>query len=222
MEITYLASGILRYWLALLPDGVRAHRRSVCWPDLRSPHTHLGSLTASPVRCFTARLAGQHLGVTAGYFSQMKTCLHPETELRYRIVSNGARQIVFQCKCCGKATSNALKQTDYSADQLAKLPAWDEKIAERFWTGQRDNASTQRATEADERRAKYKEYLRSPQWLYKREQVLDRDNHLCQGCRNEAASQVHHLTYAHIFDELLFELTSVCERCHGKCHEKQP
>jgi 5-methylcytosine-specific restriction endonuclease McrA len=60
----------------------------------------------------------------------------------------------------------------------------------------------------------YSPYLNSREWKDKRELVLKRDNYLCQSCLNSRATQVHHLTYKHVFNEPLFELTSVCKECH--------
>lgn len=64
--------------------------------------------------------------------------------------------------------------------------------------------------------SKYEKYLNSSVWKSKRERVLRRDNYLCQACLQKDATEVHHLTYKHVFDEPLFELTSVCKNCHEK------
>jgi 5-methylcytosine-specific restriction endonuclease McrA len=65
----------------------------------------------------------------------------------------------------------------------------------------------------------YDKYLQSPYWLNRREKVLRRANGICEGCLTRPATMVHHLTYEHIGDELLFELRAICGRCHEKCHE---
>jgi hypothetical protein len=31
---------------------------------------------------------------------------------------------------------------------------------------------------------------------------------------------VHHLTYAHVFNEFLFELMAVCDECHDRLHRE--
>jgi hypothetical protein len=48
--------------------------------------------------------------------------------------------------------------------------------------------------EADRREA-YRAYLRSEAWQEKRELVLARDHHWCQGCFKRPATHVHHLRY---------------------------
>ena len=68
---------------------------------------------------------------------------------------------------------------------------------------------------------KYKQYLNSELWKFKRKKVLERDNYLCQACLTNKADEVHHLTYDNCYDEPLFELISVCKRCHQKIESKK-
>lgn len=65
---------------------------------------------------------------------------------------------------------------------------------------------------------KYNAYLRSPEWKKKRDAVFQRDGGICQGCLEEPIENVHHTTYANLFDELLFQLIGLCETCHRKIH----
>jgi 5-methylcytosine-specific restriction endonuclease McrA len=67
----------------------------------------------------------------------------------------------------------------------------------------------------------YDEYLASPAWAAKRTLVLGRDKWFCQGCRAARASQVHHLSYSHVGDELLWELVAVCDACHARAHAER-
>jgi len=129
---------------------------------------------------------------------------------------------MYQCIRCGSATTSALKQSEFSTDVLASLEPWDDALQKRYWDDLREKERIAREGETAEelaaKREKYHEYLKSSAWLHKRELVLERDNYVCQGCRDARATQVHHLTYAHIFNELLFELTSLCGDCHDRCH----
>ncbi len=61
---------------------------------------------------------------------------------------------------------------------------------------------------------KYIPYLKSKEWKAKRLLVLKRDNYLCQACLKSKATEVHHLTYKHVFNEPCFELVSICNPCH--------
>jgi 5-methylcytosine-specific restriction endonuclease McrA len=67
----------------------------------------------------------------------------------------------------------------------------------------------------------HSEYLQTSKWKAIRQKVFIRDNFICQGCLEAPASEVHHLTYDHWKDELMFELISVCYNCHhNKIHKK--
>jgi 5-methylcytosine-specific restriction endonuclease McrA len=95
-----------------------------------------------------------------------------------------------------------------------KRKEWKGKSAQ--WERQRQADELRRAQENAEWWQKYNNYLRSAKWLDKREKVLIRDGYRCQACLNAKATQVHHLTYKHAFDEPLFDLRSVCTPCHDK------
>ncbi len=64
----------------------------------------------------------------------------------------------------------------------------------------------------------YAEYLASQEWWDRRTLVLERSNGLCEGCREAEAVDVHHLSYAHITQEFLFELVALCAPCHERIH----
>lgn len=64
----------------------------------------------------------------------------------------------------------------------------------------------------------YDEYIKSPEWYAKRKLVLERDKFLCQRCKVNKAVHVHHITYANIGNEYLYELVSVCWHCHKLIH----
>jgi hypothetical protein len=64
----------------------------------------------------------------------------------------------------------------------------------------------------------YDEYLESPEWDERRSRVLSRARGVCEGCRKEPATQVHHLTYERVGREMLFDLAAVCRDCHDCIH----
>lgn len=68
----------------------------------------------------------------------------------------------------------------------------------------------------------FKEYYLSKEWAEKRNLVLKRDNNICQACLIASATDVHHLTYLHFKNEFLFELISVCKKCHEEIHKGEP
>lgn len=78
---------------------------------------------------------------------------------------------------------------------------------------------TQRQTqEADARRSFYESHLRSPKWALIRRGVMERSRGICEGCGFAQATQVHHLTYDRLGDEMLFDLVAICSPCHRKVH----
>lgn len=64
----------------------------------------------------------------------------------------------------------------------------------------------------------YAAYLRSAAWSAIRAKVIRRAKGLCEGCGEARASDVHHLTYAHVGAEFLFELVALCRACHVRWH----
>jgi 5-methylcytosine-specific restriction endonuclease McrA len=71
-----------------------------------------------------------------------------------------------------------------------------------------------------QRKEAYDRYLRSPQWQGKKFDVFRRDGYICQICKSNPASQVHHLTYERFGDEPLDDLQAVCKPCHKEHHNK--
>jgi 5-methylcytosine-specific restriction endonuclease McrA len=64
----------------------------------------------------------------------------------------------------------------------------------------------------------YSEYLNSAEWQLVRAKVMARCRGFCEGCGEARATQVHHLTYAHVGEEFLFELVGLCDACHDRIH----
>jgi len=157
-------------------------------------------------------------------------CEHPTTELRQRTYSNGSTHYVDQCLRCGaqlqsyKHDSNEVAQ----AKLRGVIPDYDEELRDKFTELASANYREQVACYREEREDAdltwwqwYNEYLKSPKWSVKRTAVLRRDQHICQGCRNRRAMHAHHLTYRHVGNEFLFELTSLCAICHARIHLEQ-
>jgi len=68
-------------------------------------------------------------------------------------------------------------------------------------------------------RDRYEKYLQSPEWKAKRRLVFKRCGGVCEGCGEIRATEVHHLTYEHLGNELLWELAAACRDCHERVHE---
>jgi 5-methylcytosine-specific restriction endonuclease McrA len=74
-------------------------------------------------------------------------------------------------------------------------------------------------TRREIRREMYKNYLSSNAWKTKRCDVLKRAGGVCEECRFNEGTDVHHLTYQRLFRESLDDLVLLCRACHTKHHE---
>ncbi len=151
-------------------------------------------------------------------------CPHATTEIRCRTYSNGTKHFQRQCCECGETIGNAISKYALTPEQTiaaSKIP-WDDIIRTRIAADERADYLALSAAEWGVKRAAYHEYLKSDAWWAKRSLVMARENNICQGCRLVRAEEVHHLTYARIFDELLIDLVAFCEPCHRKIHVFAP
>lgn len=64
----------------------------------------------------------------------------------------------------------------------------------------------------------YKEYIQSAEWKAKSFQRKKIDGFKCTKCGRRTGLNVHHLTYAHLYDEPMEDLTTLCRICHTKKH----
>jgi 5-methylcytosine-specific restriction endonuclease McrA len=68
----------------------------------------------------------------------------------------------------------------------------------------------------------YTWYLGSAFWRERREHVLQRANQTCEKCGRRPATEVHHLTYIRVFQEIPSDLIALCRQCHAEIHWRQP
>lgn len=146
-------------------------------------------------------------------------CDHPNTVPRSRVDSSGRTFYIRQCTDCGQQVGTAIKKA--SIKNLDNVQPFDEEHAQEFERQRWARFDELRRERVETRQADYSAYLSSAAWQAKRFKVLERDNYLCQGCRERRAVEVHHLTYEHIGNELLFELVSVCRQCHETLHPEK-
>lgn len=146
-------------------------------------------------------------------------------ELRIYTASNDAKHYRHQCLTCGEAVGQSFPKT--SVDGTALHP-FDEGLPKQYRTirGKDKDAIVRKhitkQVSADVRFSRgYNEYLASDKWAAKRRKVLDRAGNICEGCRQAKATEVHHLTYEHLFDEFLFELVALCRPCHTRWHKEE-
>jgi len=70
-----------------------------------------------------------------------------------------------------------------------------------------------------ERKRKYHDYLRKSHWLKISKEYKERFP-ICEVCRKNKSTQVHHKTYKNLGKEEYWDLIAVCEECHKKKHSK--
>ena len=144
-----------------------------------------------------------------------------KAEVRRWTNSNGSEHYVRQCLICGARSGESISQNKIShpvedADRTLAARYHEERDTARKDIDQK-HIRIQRA-EGNRYQKEYELYRRSDTRRAKREKVLRRAKGICEGCHDADATQIHHLTYDHRGDELLFELVALCEACHRKCH----
>jgi 5-methylcytosine-specific restriction endonuclease McrA len=75
-------------------------------------------------------------------------------------------------------------------------------------------------TELTQGQIEHREYLKSHKWMKKRDAVIIRAGHHCEGCGVYLGEkgQVHHKTYDNWKNEFLCELIYLCKECHDRMH----
>ena len=74
----------------------------------------------------------------------------------------------------------------------------------------------------EKKEIKYQEYLDSVFWELTRNKALEKAGRKCQLCSNKSNLQVHHTTYENLGCEKENDLIVLCDKCHGKFHDKLP
>ena len=158
-------------------------------------------------------------------------CDHPRKRIGTRAKSNGDLMAIVQCCTCGETfgvVSHARAKQEAGASRIEEVPQIDEglkkrgrDLANKHYEDQRRAWQQERNEKSREWWIRYNGYLSSQRWRDKRARVLERDGHTCQACLRRRATQVHHTTYEHVFDEPLFDLQSVCDVCHNAIHDNR-
>jgi 5-methylcytosine-specific restriction endonuclease McrA len=154
--------------------------------------------------------------------ARQRHCDHLWQEPRVALQSDGKPFYRIQCADCGQKLSHSLPHS--SVPNRERCPPWNEELYQ--WRLREGAAAYGQCREAAiarrkaEWRAVYRRYLASADWQSVRQRVLRRAFVTCEGCWEARATEVHHLTYAHVGDELLFELVAICRPCHERVHPK--
>ena len=144
-------------------------------------------------------------------------CEHPTSELRERTLVNNSLQLVRQCLTCGFAVGSPVKRSTVKE----AVPPFDQALADDFEARRRASSDAIREQfNRDKFFGAYGPYLASAAWAKKRELVFRRAGGFCEGCGLTPPEEVHHLSYAHVGNEFLFELVALCHACHERIHDE--
>ena len=149
-----------------------------------------------------------------------ENCPHECTKVRFRRAINSVKMFKKQCVRCGVLVGDWIPHAEIVAPDLIE-PIDDDLRKIYLETALSLRAEIVKVAAEKERKEffeNYSEYLVSEKWAVKRRTVLSRCDERCEGCGKSRATQVHHLTYNHVYDEFLFELVGVCNDCHVKLH----
>ena len=149
-------------------------------------------------------------------------CPHVRKQLRQRRTKSDTIQLIDQCLDCGKSIGQFHKHSL----RLAEVPAWDDKLLISYRAAREQKyADIKQKHVRIQRDRTVQIYGKCSTNISnqmnrqkKRTKVLERANEVCEGCGLKRATQVHHLTYMHRFNEFLFELVAVCDQCHERLH----
>jgi hypothetical protein len=150
-------------------------------------------------------------------------CDHEKKAIRKLTISGGSTQYVYQCLRCGERKNQAISKTQAHEACGGSDPQPFDEALRADWE-QRRTTSAGNVNEKFNRDAffnDYKDYLNSRGWSNRRKLVFARASGTCEGCGINSPTQVHHLTYAHVGCEFLFELVAVCDACHTRLHEDE-
>jgi 5-methylcytosine-specific restriction endonuclease McrA len=152
-----------------------------------------------------------------------QTCLHLERQSCWAYDSSGRKALRHQCLLCGEIIGPAKRQSEALPDtpdaDVDKWKRYQEQREISYRSIFRRHIAIQRAEHTDFK-GQHAAYLQTDAWKSKRAKVIKRANGICEGCLEQPATQVHHLTYEHWTNELLYELVAICRDCHMKAHDK--
>lgn len=147
-------------------------------------------------------------------------CQHGRSEPRRRRYANGQEAVWLQCLDCGHFLKALPKSTEGAVWASGQIKIEHDAARDAARDAILLRHVKLQELESAERKADYQAYLRSTAWRERRSLVLDRAAGRCEGCRLAPAIEVHHLTYAHVGEEFLFELVALCGECHGRVHDR--
>jgi 5-methylcytosine-specific restriction endonuclease McrA len=73
-----------------------------------------------------------------------------------------------------------------------------------------------------EKEQKYKSYIQSAKWRSFKKTIISHRGEKCEKCGSKPGSlDLHHKTYARLFNELPQDVMLLCRECHSNIHNKK-
>lgn len=151
------------------------------------------------------------------YLQHKKHHIHKDDLFVWHKRQLNGREVIYwhaQCSLCGYRHS--IRRTEVPprlTENYKRAIGWDEANELRARHGDKASAAF------DLTRINYQEYLNSDAWQAKRLEAFAAHGERCQICLAEKATQIHHLTYAHLGDEPMEDLMPLCQQCHKFLHD---
>lgn len=150
------------------------------------------------------------------------SCEHNTTAIGYVRTERGQVWYWNYCLRCGEKIDRLSKKEIPNPDDIQPL---NDEIRRAFLERARlvyDSAYQSMVGERNRQwNAWYSQYLLTPLWRNKRALVLNRAGGMCEGCLTNMATEVHHLTYDRVGEEMLFDLVAICKECHNQIHRNK-
>jgi hypothetical protein len=164
-----------------------------------------------------------HFSIKADAYAAIEAkyhCDHANRELRLRIIADGRKAYYRQCISCGHAGSAVSAKVARLELQGRVEPSFDDDLEHQCHARKRAEYLATYQEIAPKLRAEYEAYLASDAWTQCRAVALMRANEICECCEHFRATEVHHITYERIGQELDSDLMAVCSFCHGLLHRR--
>lgn len=150
-------------------------------------------------------------------------CQHVSHEAMRVTIADGRTQVMRCCTKCGDRIGSPMSQKD--REWVQSLPWLSADLIEGYSSRRSRerhaimlDLARRQFRERGRFTTAYRDYLASPEWKARRAKVMRRCHGKCEGCGDQAAVEVHHLTYRHFMEEFLFELVGLCVQCHDRYH----
>ena len=165
----------------------------------------------------------EHWSASCNHSRKQTRRFHNTSSATKKKITDKIGSLRIQCLDCGESLKTV--RLGQSASNPWKLTEFDYEllhtITQERWGYMATQIQEQREAADEQWWEKYHAHLNSEEWKQIRRHVMDREQSLCQGCRDFTAVNAHHLTYKHLGNEFLFELVALCRQCHDRIHLRE-